>query len=65
MHKLDTSIIDSATKKSIYLGQKPVPLLREVVGLYTSPGDWVFHGPTGIGKCVFLYALCIGTINCL
>lgn len=62
LHKLDTSFVDNATKKSVYLGQKPISLLKEVVGLYTSPGDWVFYGPTGISKCIFavcMHVLCM------
>ena len=41
--------IDNTTKTVIYEEQKHLPLLKEIIYLYSKPGDWISSGPTGIG----------------
>jgi len=41
--------LDSATQNVLYNKQKPLSLYKELVDLFTKPGDWMFSGPTGIG----------------
>ena len=45
----DKLILDSATNNVLYSQQKPLALYKELVELFTKPGDWIFSGPTGIG----------------
>ena len=49
--KIDPWITDVATKETIYAGQKPVTLLKQLIEVFSRPGDWIFNGPTGIGMC--------------
>lgn len=47
----DSLITDTATKTIIYEGQKPLSLLKQLIKLFSRPGDWIFSGPKGIGMC--------------
>ena len=49
VHDLETPVLDNATKKPLYLGQKPIKLLNDIISLYACKGDWVFSGPSEIG----------------
>ena len=53
MHYKFTAIcfvyIDNTTNTVIYEEQKHLPLLKELIYLYSKPGDWIYSGPTGIG----------------
>ena len=49
MHALDNPVVDTASKQEVFPEQKPISLYKELVELYTSPGDWIFHCPTGVG----------------
>ena len=45
----DKNIVDTATNTILYDFQKPLCLYKELVELFSKPGDWIFSGPTGIG----------------
>lgn len=36
-------------------GQKPLSFLKEIISIYSSPGDWILTGPTGIGMFLSSY----------
>ena len=35
IHDLETPVLDNATKKPLYPGQKPINLLNDIISLYT------------------------------
>ena len=45
----DLAVMDNGTKTVVYQEQKPLSLLKEVICLFSDPGDWILSGPTGIG----------------
>lgn len=49
LHKTDYHVLDKATNKHVYRDQKPLSFIKEVIEIYSSPGDWILAGPTGIG----------------
>lgn len=59
--KADKMIIDKATSHILYEFQKPVCLYKELIELFSMPGDWVFSGPTGIG--MYCYEKVLYCIN--
>ena len=32
-------------------GQIPLSFLKDIIEIYSAPGDWILAGPTEIGKC--------------
>ena len=34
--------------------QRPLSFFKEIIDIYSSPGDWIFAGPTGIGMHLFI-----------
>ena len=50
-HEMDSIVVDPATNKPIYSAQKPVSLYKEVIELYSLPGDWILNGPDNAGQC--------------
>ena len=52
MNEQDAPYMDNTAHKQVYTYQKPVSLLKDIIEVYTSPGEWVLTGPTGIGMCI-------------
>ena len=50
-HDFDQLWLDSATGKPIYVQQKPLSFLDELITLYSTPGDWILTAPSGAGQC--------------
>ncbi|XP_065902406.1 uncharacterized protein [Dysidea avara] len=63
MNEQDAPYMDNTAHKQVYTYQKPVSLLKDIIEVYTSPGEWVLTGPTGIGTTV-IASLTTGR-NCL
>ena len=58
IYEMDQFVIDSATKKVVYEGQKPLQLLSDLK-MYSSEGEWTFYAPTGIGMQCVCISLCM------
>lgn len=52
VHKIDPFVVDSATNRVVYEGQKPLGLFNELIELYASEDDWIFYAPSGVGMYV-------------
>ena len=52
---MDNPVIDDAIGKAVNIFQKPLKFMKELIGLYSAPEDWIFDGLGGIGT----YAHCM------